>query len=199
MDQYDIQEKLDNGYMRCRIILNIVRTPRKHIEDTLGVVIKKLKEEKDVEVIEETVHPAKETDKFFSAFTEVDLLLRDFAALNKICFIYLPSSIEFIKPEKFIFQSREMGNFVNDLLSMMHDADLKVKNTNAANNILEKNLRNLLKNSLLNSLDSGKKLVEELSKAVGITPEQLNPFLEEFSKEGLIRKQEDGWERAKRL
>ena len=199
MDQYAMQEKLDRGYMQCKVIINIVGTPQKHVEDTLGAVIKRLKEEKDVDLIEETVHPATENDNFFSAFAEVDLLLKDFAALNKLCFIYFPSSIEFIKPENFRFPSREMGNFVNDLLSMMHESDLKVKNTNAANTILEKNLRNLLKNSLLNSLDSGKKSVEELSKAVGITPEQLAPFLEEFSKEGLIRPQEDGWERAQRL
>lgn len=199
MDPYAMQEKLDRGYMNCMVIINIVGTPQKHVEDTLGVVIKRLKEEKDIDVIEETVHPATESDNFFSAFAEVNLLLKDFAALNKVCFIYLPSSIEFIKPENFRLPSREMGNFVNDLLSMMHESDLKVKSTNAANNILEKNLRNLLKNSLLNSLDSGKKPVEELSKAVGITPEQLAPFLEEFSKEGLIRKQEDGWERVQRL
>lgn len=199
MDSYAIEEKLEKGYMHCRVIINMVGKPREHVEKILEKSLEKLNEEKGVEVIEQKSYPGKEQDNFFSAFSDVELLLKDFATLNRICFIYMPSSLELIRPENFRLASTELGNFVNDLLSMMHEIDLQFKSTSSANEVLERNLRNLLKNSLLNSLDSGKKPVEELSKSVGIIREQLMPFLEEFSKEGLVTKQGDEWEKARHL
>ena len=199
MDQYELEEKIGKGYMHCRVIINIVGKPKEYVETILSRVLERLKDEKGVDILEKKVYPGKEQDNFFSAFSDVEILLRDFPTLNRICFIYMPASLESIKPENFRLPALEIGNFVNDLLSMMQESDLKLKSSNASNEILERNLRNLLKNSLLNSLDSGKKSVEELSKIVGIPVAQLTPFLEGFSKEGLFRKQGDGWEKAQHL
>jgi DNA-binding Lrp family transcriptional regulator len=54
--------------------------------------------------------------------------------------------------------------------------------------ILEKNSLNLLKNIVVLSLKDGNKSVKELSKATGITEEPLKAFLENYVKEGVIKK-----------
>ena len=68
MDGYAIEEKLEKGYMHCRVIINMVGKPREHVEKILEKSLEKLNEEKGVEVIEQKSYPGKEQDNFFSAF-----------------------------------------------------------------------------------------------------------------------------------
>jgi len=196
MEQEAIDEKLDKGYLHCRIMIEILGAPKQHVEGTLALVLKKLREEKDVDVIYDKVHPAEEKDKLFSTFAEVELLFKDFVVLTRICFDYLPSSVEIVKPENFKMSSLELSNFVSDTLAMLHGIDFKLKDVNAANQLLERNSANLLKNFLLIMLSSGKKPIGEVSKLVGIKPEQLEPFMQAFTKEGLIRKSGELWEKC---
>jgi len=195
MEQEAIDEKLDKGYLQCHVILEILGAPQKHVEDTIALVLKKLKEEKDVDAISEKVNPAEEKDKLFSTFAELDMLFENFAVLTRICFDYLPASVEIVKPESFKMSSLQVSNFVSDTLAMLHGIDFKLKDLTAANQLLERNSANLLKNFLLIMLSSGNKSTGQMSKLVGIKPEQLEPFMQAFVQEGLIRKNGDLWEK----
>ena len=55
MNPDEVAEKVDRGYLQCKIIIDIMGAPQKHVEDTLGLVLTKLKEEKDVFVVSSTV------------------------------------------------------------------------------------------------------------------------------------------------
>ncbi len=196
MEREEIEEKLAQGYLHCRVVIEIMGAPQKHVEGTLALVLKKLGGEKGVGIVSEAVHPAEEKDKLFSTFAEVELLIADFSTLTRLVFDYMPSSFEILSPESFRLPVLEISNFVSDTLAALHQIDFKLKDVNAANQLLERNSANLLKNFVLSILEPGKKSVKELSMTVGVKPEQLDAFLKAFSQEGLIRKNGDSWERV---
>ncbi len=196
MENEEMEEKLEKGYMHCRIVIEIMGAPQKHVEDTLKLVLKKLGEEKGVSIISEKTHPAEANDKLFSSFAEVELLIDNFATLTRLCFDYMPSSFEILKPESFRLSVLDVSNFIGDTLAALHQIDFKLKDANAANQLLERNAANLIKNFVLFILESGKKSVKDISETVGVKPEQLDRFLKAFSQEGLIRKNGDLWEKV---
>jgi len=148
MEKHEIEEKLESGYMQCHITLEIMGHPKEHVEKTMQLVMERLNAEKGVEIISSNVHEARlqEKQQLFSTFAEVELLLRDLETLTRICFDYMPSSVELIKPDDFKLSALDMSNFVSDMLSTLHHIDFKLKDANAKNLLLEKNSANLLKN-----------------------------------------------------
>jgi len=187
-DEAAVREKLAKGYLMVNTVIEIVGTPKDYVEETLRLVLKKLREEQGVDVLKGKVHEPKSQGKFFSTFAELNLLAKDFATLSTICFTYMPSSIEIVEPSQFKLAPVELANLLNDILARLHETDLRLKNTNAANILLEQNLYNLLKNAVLLVLGPGKKTVADLSTGVGIPEPQLEPFLTKFVEERIIKK-----------
>lgn len=196
MEQREIEEKLGAGFIQCRLTLEIMGHPQQHVEKTMQLVLERLKAEKGVDVISANAHDAKlnEQQKLFSTFADVELLFSNLEALTRICFDYMPSSLEIIKPEQFKLSSLALSNFVSDTLSTLHHIDFKLKDANAANRLLERNSANLLKNFVLLALES-KKSTKQLSDITGIKPEQLEPFLAAFTQERMMKKNGDLWEK----
>ena len=198
MEKEELEEKIENGAIQCRIIIEILGNPKEHVENTIKIVLKKLEEEKDVDLTSYDLHPAKEQDdKMFSSYAETEVLFKNFETLTRITFDYMPSSVEILKPSEFKIPSLEISNFVSDTLSLLHQIDFKLKDTNAKNMLLEKNSNNLLKNLITSALSNGNKSTSQLSKIAGIKPEQLDHFLTAFAQENLIRKKGDLWENLK--
>ncbi len=183
-----IREKLEKGYLRINTVIEIVGTPREHVEDTLRLVLKQLRGEKGVDVLGGKVHEPKAQGAFFSTFAELQVLVKDFATLINLCFSYMPSSVEVVEPASFRLAPVDLARLFNDLLGRLHEIDMRLKNTNAANILLDKNLYNLLKNAVLLVLGSGQKAIGDISLRVGIPEPQLEPFLAKFAEEGVVRK-----------
>ncbi len=186
ISEQEIKEKLEKGFLRVNMVIELVGAPKEHVEDTLRLVLKQLREESGVDVIGGKVHEPKPQGPFFSTFAELQLLLKNFATLTNICFNYMPSSVELIEPSVVKVVPVDFSALFNELLGRLHEIDLKLKNTNAANVLLDKNLNNLLKNTILVILNSGSKSLAELSQSVGIGEQQLEPFLSKFIDEKLI-------------
>ncbi len=190
VDDSVVREKLEKGYLRINTVIEIVGSPREHVEDTLRLVLKQLREEKGVDVLGGKVHEPKpqEGSPFFTTFAELQVLVKDFATLAGLCFNYMPSSVEVVEPAQFKLAPVDLAHLFNDLLGRLHEIDMRLKNTNAANILLEKNLYNLLKNAVLVMLSSGSKTLGELAVRVGIPEQQLEPFLAKFAEEKVLRK-----------
>ena len=187
-DQEAVREKLEKGYLMINTIIEIVGKPREHVEETLRMVLKQLRDEKGVDVLGGKVHEPKAQGAFFSTFAELHMLVKDFATLIGLCFSYMPSSVEIVEPAQFKLAPTEVANLFNDLLGRLHEIDLRLKGANAANILLDQNLYNLLKNAVILALTSGAKTVGELSVHVGINEQQLEPFLAKFADEKVVRK-----------
>ncbi len=175
----------------ARAIIEVAGKPRSHIESTMRLVVEKLKTEEDIKVLSANINEPKQHEDIYSAFAEVEVELQGFEAVLLLCFEYMPSSIEFTEPEKPDVDSLSLTSIFNDLLARLHQTDMRLKDVNAANLILEKNANALLKRVLSLSLKEGEKTEEELSKSVGIIPEQLKPFLDRFVQERIIKKNGD--------
>ena len=188
-DEAVVKEKLEQGYVQINTVIEIVGAPKEHVEDTLRLVLKQLRDEKGVDVLGGKVHEPKPQGPFFSTFAELEILVKNFATLISVCFNYMPSSVEIVEPAQFRLSPVNISELFNDLLGRLHEIDMRLKNTNAANILLEKNLYNLLKNAVLLLLGSGTKTVGELSQRVGIAEQQLEPFLAKFADEKVIRKE----------
>ena len=125
--------------LNVRFIIEIAGYPKEHIEETMKGVVEKLKKEK--KVVNFKIFEAEQKEKLFSTFSEIEIDVEDFDELMGICFDYMPSSVEILKPDKFNLESKDFENFINDLLAKLHQYDMIIKNLKAQNMVLNKELR----------------------------------------------------------
>jgi len=190
----NVAEKLAEGYIHSRIVIELVGKPKEHIEKTLRVIIDKIKENKNIEVVSKDIAEAKELEKqkgFFSIFTELELLLSNLPVLVGFCFDYMPSSVEILAPEEIRLKARELGGFLNDLQAKLHRTDMAIKQLGMENQFLKNNVNKLLKNIITILLLKKGRKSEELAKVIGFKPEDLQVFLESMIKEKKLKKEGD--------
>jgi hypothetical protein len=183
-----MKQELKPGNLHCRLIIEIVGAPEKHVVDSLRTLLKKFKDETGVKLVNGRVHNPKKQGEFFSAFAELEVIFDDFSLLSNACFEYMPSSIEIISSEKLSVESIKISNFINDLLAKLHEINLRFASVNARRMMLEKNCSALLQNSLIVMLKDSSKTITQISKLVGLSEKQLTPFMEELIKKRIITK-----------
>ena len=189
MEDIKLKEKLLQGYILARIIVEVVGKPKEHVEESLKLAIKNIKEQKNVILKEGDLFKAKEKDGLWSTFSELELLFKDIQSLVGFCFEYVPSSIEILEPKDLKFDTTKLGNLINDFLTKLHTIGVGMKRINAENQILNKNAAALLKNMLIMSLKGKEKTLTEIAKYVAIPEEQLKPFVEIMEKNNFIKKE----------
>lgn len=119
-----------------RMIVEIVGSPKEHVDETLKKVIEKLKGE--FKVHKEELYEAEKFEKFWSAFTEIELELNNIDQLVDLCFNYMPSSIEILDPIDFKVKVNDINNMLNDLMAKLHQNELIIKNLAAENTIIKR-------------------------------------------------------------
>jgi len=182
----EIKEKVAEGRILARIIIEILGKPKEHVEKALRVVVDKIKEQKDVKVIEEKLFDAEKQEEMFSTFAELGILFKNMETLVGFCFDFMPSSVEILDPEKLSFKSNNFAGLINDLLTRLHQINLKVVQNNAEKKILKKNMLNMLKNTVMILLSIKSMQLEQLSKSSGVNEKDLKPLLDSMVKEKII-------------
>ena len=56
----NVKEKLDAGYIQCRVIIELVGKPKEHIEKTLRSYVEKIKQNENYDVLEQEYAQAPE-------------------------------------------------------------------------------------------------------------------------------------------
>ena len=184
-------EEDEGPKIRCKTIIEILGSPKEHVEKTLKEYLDTIRKSKDFKVVDEFVSDVEPKDKFFGAFSELELVFKSTSKIIEFCFDYMPSSIEIIEPEELKFKAREIANLLNDLQAKLHKLDMIVKNTRAENMLLTKNANAILRNNILLVLKTGDKNLKELSKKIGLPEESTKNFLEELIKQKYIKKKGD--------
>lgn len=133
---------MEKQKIKFKSIIEILGTPKEHVEKTMGLVVEKVKERQELKVFDAKTFEAKKLkDKpFWTTFTEIDMEAKDVDALIGFCFDFLPSSIEIIAPEKFGLENTDLNNFFNDILARLHQYDMLLKNMHAQNIVLKKEI-----------------------------------------------------------
>ena len=119
--------------------------PKEHIEKTMKGVIDKIKENKNIYILNQELAEAKELEKqkgFFSVFAELELLLMNMPVLVGFCYDYMPSSVEIIAPEEMKLKVNELNSFLNDLQAKLHRSDNMTKQLTMENQFLKNNVNN---------------------------------------------------------
>lgn len=137
MDSAEIKERIGQGAIRAKIIIEIVGRPKEKVEE----VIKERSEtfEKQFTVLEkETAEAKKVSEKFFSSFVEAEILFKNFTELLGFTFDNMPSSIEIIEPEKITEDANLMNDLMNDLATKLHQYNEAILKLKAANALIKK-------------------------------------------------------------
>ena len=132
--------------VRAILMLEILGKPKEHIKKTLAEIVKKLGEEKDVEIKEKKIAEPKKLEgeeikqELFTSFAEIELE----TSLNKlvaICFGYMPSHLEIIYPEDLKIKNADLNMMLNELTRRLHQYDELAKGMIIERQILAKKIK----------------------------------------------------------
>ncbi|MCD4666617.1 hypothetical protein K8R47_02295 [archaeon] len=125
--------------IKIRAIIEVLGKPKEFVEKVIKEMVGKIKEEK--KILKYQVFEAEEKkDGVFSSFAEIELEFDNFDGLSLFCFQFMPSSIEILEPDKFNSDSKEIENFLNDILGRLHHNEMVVKKLGIENQQLKKQL-----------------------------------------------------------
>lgn len=128
--------------LKVRSIIEIVGSPENYINELLDKVVNKLEERNELKIISKEVFKAEKMkdQPLFSGFCEVELDVEGVDALLSYCLDFLPSSVEILEPNDFNLKSNKLTNMFNDLLAKLHENNLILRNTQAQNILLRREL-----------------------------------------------------------
>jgi len=127
---------MENKKITLRVIIEIMGSPKDHVEKTMQLVLEKFK--KEYKVNKEELNEATQLKQFWSTFVEIEAEIDNLDQLTSVCFDYLPSSIEVIEPTNLEIKNQVISDLMNDLLAKLHRYDMVMKNLNAENVLLKK-------------------------------------------------------------
>ena len=127
----------------AKVVIEIVGSPKEHVEATIRKYMDQIKD--NFNVINHELYDAEELkDKkyngMFSSFVDLEIEFDDFKKVIGLCFDYMPSSIDIIKPDKINIETKHFMDILNDLTAKLHSLDMRVKNLVAENILLKKEL-----------------------------------------------------------
>lgn len=191
----------------CRVIVEVVGKPKEHVEKAIQVVLEKAEEIEGLKIETKHIEEIKEVDSeklagaekkisenagtLFSSFVEIDFWAKDVDVVASFCFDFLPSSLEILEPERLNVDPQDISKLMNDMLSRLHNADLKLKAYSVENNMLKNNASLLLRNMIMVSVGAKPQTLEKLSESVGIPKDQLGPFLKPLIEQNHVLKEKD--------
>ena len=181
--------KSEKQHIRCRTIIEILGKPKDHVEKTIKDYVEKIKQDSDLIILKADFSDTKQQDKLWSAFAELEMIIKGIPNLVGFCFDYMPSSLEIIKPDELTLDNKVIANFLNDLQARLHSMDMVIKQLKNENLFLRKNMNNVVKNIIFLTLLKAKLNKEQLSKVTGINEKELEIFLNKLAKEKAIKKE----------
>ena len=110
-----IKQKINEGWIHCNFIIEMLGKPKEHLEKTLKEYIELLKKDKTIEIIKEDYVEPEEKDGLFTMFVELETLMKDTKRIVEFCFDYMPSSVEIIEPSNLNYSSNDFSDILNDL------------------------------------------------------------------------------------
>ena len=180
-------EKLEEGKILCRTVIELLGKPKDYIVDTMHKYVEKIKQNKEIEVVKAEFSDPVEKEGLFGMFVDLEAWFKHSETLIDFCFDYMPSSIEVVEPSRVTYTSNKLSNMFNDLQAKLHTIDMMLKNTVQENKILRKNAAGLLRNNIMLSIKEKPKKIDEISRNVGVPANQLKPFLDKVIEEGHLK------------
>lgn len=190
----EINEKIREGWIHAVLIIEIAGKPAEHVENTLKLLIDNFEKEKGIEMLGKELFKPKhvEIEQFkdkdiFSAFAEIEVLIKGLGRLLEIVFEYMPSSVEIMEPEEIRFGFNDANAFINDLAAKLHKYDATVKTLGLQNLILKRQIE-----------DNGKQVDSAVAETMEIQRQAAENPTEEKSSESSAEITENKEKRKKK-
>lgn len=123
-----------------KTLVEIAGFPEDHVNNIMDQIIEKLEKENGIRIIKKNIGKAKEVNKMFSSFTELELDIDNFQTLMDFCFNFTPTSIEIQDIKELKINTKEITNSINDLLGKLHQFSHLITNLHAENTILKQKI-----------------------------------------------------------
>lgn len=144
--------------VRLMIVIEVLGSPKEHVEKTMAMLIEKLESDKKFELVKQTTYKVEEQEikegekgiikktgkegkiaKLWSTFADIELIT-PLKNVPDICFDYMPSSIEIMEPQELKIKTTELTNLFNDIQALLHKLDRMTKDLSADNIVLRKEI-----------------------------------------------------------
>lgn len=127
----------------ARIILEVMGMPKEHVEQALKDVIKKLKDDGRVRLLNSKTYETEQIEEFWSTFAEVEFEADDIKNVLDVCFDYQPSTLEIMEPAGIEVDTAYLASLFNDLLAKLHQYNAVIKNMEAEKMLMKIELEKL--------------------------------------------------------
>ncbi len=147
-EKVNIREKLNEGYVRAILIVEVLGRPAEHVGSVLKGVADAIQKDKKIIFLNRKLYrpkKVKEAKDLFTSFMEIEVLAEGLVKLFDMCFDYMPSSIEIVEPTEVKFNLTQANSIINDLASRLHKYDAVAKELKIEKQILQDKLNELLK------------------------------------------------------
>lgn len=193
MTKINVKKLIEEGQIRISVIFEVIGQPKEHIEKTLKAYIETIKTDKEIQFLTEEYEPAEEVDKnVFSAIAETELLVKNLEKITWLAMNFSPASIEIIEPAEFKIPQKDITNWLNDLLSKLHEIGAMRKSDQGQLEGLIRNFNSMTRNAIILSLREAR-TVDQIGKKIGMNKEHTEKFLEALIKEKRIRKEKNNY------
>lgn len=176
----------------ARAIIQVVGAPKEYIESTLKSFVER-QESDGLKVRSKEFSEATKQGDFFSTFVEMVAEFKSVDSLVAFCFDAMPSSIEILEPPMLTIKAFDFSNSLNDLQSRLHEVEMTVKRLKGANELLDTNALELIRNFISFALKDKRMRLEEIAPIVGVNPKDLQPFLDKMVEENRLSVEEGNY------
>lgn len=146
--------------IRALFVFEVMGRPPEHLKTALEEYLKKLGENKGVEILKKEIHEPKPVEKegakgLFTTFAEVEVIVDNVNLIFEIVLNMLPAHVEIIKPTDIILKNFDLSGIASNLSIKLHKYDEIAKSALIERNVLMKRLQEMQEK--INDLEGSKK------------------------------------------
>ena len=179
--------------LRARLIIEMLGAPKEHVHNTMTKYLEKLKKE-GLPIQKETIAEPVAKGELFATHAQFEAIFPDAAELIAFCFDAMPSSIEILQPDTLTLPNKDFEDLLNDMQARLHTVDMEMKKTRAENKLLDRNALAVFRNFVLYAVKQGNTTDATIASSMGVTPENIAPFIDVLLKEKKLLKENDSYQ-----
>ncbi len=176
-------ERIEQGQLYCRVIIEMIGKPKEHLEKTFDEFIQQFIAEPDVSLIKKNLSKTKKHEALFSRYAELEFWAKDLSLLIGLCFDYMPTSVEILEPAEVTFPINRLSNYINELQAKLHHVDMIAKNAQTEKAIISSNFFKLMENTILIAAASGGKTKKDLAAVTGLDEASMDRAIKSLTEE----------------
>ena len=126
------------------LVIEVLGRPAEHVASALEQLVERLGKESGIQIVNKKLYEPKETEKtkgMFFAFAEIEIKTSAIIRLAEICFVYMPSSVEIVRPYELKMTLNDATAILNMLVARLHNYDAIAKSLTIENTILQNQLK----------------------------------------------------------